>query len=75
MDLIEKVFVIYLAYIGRKMLIHLACEAQIALLVAEKVTIPAKYLDFADVFSKKSVAKLPKCSDINEHSIDLKPDK
>lgn len=53
------------------MSIHLAREPQIALLVAEKVTNLAKYLDYLDVFLKKLAAKLPKRSDINKYLIDL----
>lgn len=33
-------------------------KVQIALLVAEKVIILAKYLDFANIFSKKSAIEL-----------------
>lgn len=35
------------------------------------VIIPAKYLDFVDFFSKKSIAVLPKPIEINIHVIDL----
>lgn len=43
--------------------------------MAKKVTIPVKYLDFIDVLSKKSAAKLLKRSKINKHVINLEPDK
>lgn len=41
--------------------------------MAKKVIIPAKYLANTNIFSKKAVAELPKCLDINEHVIDLEP--
>lgn len=39
------------------------------------MAISAECLDYANVFLKKSGVKLLKCSDINEHVIDLKPGK
>lgn len=64
-----------MAYLGSKMLIHLACGAQIPLLVAKKLTILVKYLDYLDIFSKKLAVKLPKRFIINKHLIDLKLEK
>ena len=51
-----EAFMVHVSFLSleSKMTIHSAWEAQIALLLAEKVTVPAKYSDFADVFSKKS---------------------
>lgn len=45
----------------------------ITALIAEKVpiTISAEYLDFKDMFSKKSAIVLPKHSEINTYAIDL----
>ena len=57
------------------MTIHPAWKAQIASPVAEKVTVPAKYSDFADVFSKKSEEVLPEQIGINKHAIKLEDDK
>ena len=57
--------------LGSKMTIHPAREAQIASLVAKEVIIPAKYLDFAHVFSKESAKVSLKCTRINEHAIEL----
>lgn len=37
----------------------------------KEVIIPTKYLNYANVFSKKSVVELPKCSHINKYSINL----
>ena len=53
------------------MSIHLAWEAQIALLIAKKVIVPAEYLDFANVFSKELAEMLPERTRINEHTIKL----
>lgn len=61
-----------MAYPHSKITVYLAYKAQIALLVIEKVIVPAKSLDFADVFSKKWAAELPEQSDINKHLINLK---
>ena len=70
-----EAFVIHVASLTSKMSIHLAWEAQIALLIAEEVTVPAEYSDFADVFSKESVEILPEDTGINEHAIKLEDEK
>lgn len=57
------------------MLIHLVCKTEITLLIAKKVMILAKYLDFIDIFWKNLAAKLSKESNITKHLINLKPDK
>lgn len=53
------------------MTIHSTREAQIALLVAKKVNVSAKYLNYADIFLKEVAAELLKRLGINEHAIDL----
>ena len=53
------------------MLIHLAREAQIALLIAKKEKIPAKYLDFSNVISEKKALVLPELTELNQHAIQL----
>ena len=53
------------------MLIFPAQEAQIALLIAKKVKIPAKYSDFSDVFLEKKALVLPKITNLNQHAIEL----
>ena len=72
-----EAFVLYVSFLslGSKMTIHPARKAQIALLLAKKVTIPAKYTNFSDVFSKKSAKMLPKRTKINKHAIELEEDK
>lgn len=57
------------------MTIHPIQKAQIALLVANEVIIPAEYLDYTNVFLKKSVVEFPVHSDIKEHLINLEPGK
>lgn len=75
LDLGKKAFVIHLAHLRDKMTIYLAQKAQIALLVAKKVTVSAKYSDFVDSFSKESAAKLHKYFDTKKYLINLKSDK
>ena len=53
------------------MAIYPARKAQIALLVAEKVKIPIKYLDFLDIFLKDKALILPKITELNQHAIEL----
>ena len=68
----EEVFIIHIAIITSEMAIHLACQAQIALLKAEKalVTIPEEYSDYANVFFRKLATILPEHTEINTHTID-----
>lgn len=71
LDLGKEEFILHMAYPSAKISIYLACKAQIVLLMAKKVIIPIKYLNFADVFLKKSVIKLFKRFDINKHLTNL----
>lgn len=57
------------------MFIYLAWEAQIGLLLTKEINISKKYIDFLDIFSKKSVTIILKYLDINKHIINLKTDK
>ena len=75
MDENVEAFVMYISSLKLKMTIHPAREAQVALLLAKKVTILAEYLDFADVFSKKLANVLPKQTGANEHAIELEEGK
>lgn len=56
------------------MTIHLERKAQIAFLKAEEapVSVPAKYLNFANVFSEKLTVVLLEYTKINTYAIDLK---
>lgn len=71
----KEVFVVYLAYLRAKMLIHLTWKVYIALLLTKKVNIAYEYSFFVEFFSKESAVKLLKCSDIYKHTINFKPDK
>ena len=53
--------------------VHLSRKPQISGLIAEEATtkVPAKYLDFADVFSLDLASKLPEHTRINDHAIEL----
>ena len=55
--------------------IHSAREAQLALLLAEGVTVLTVYSDFADVFLKKSVNVLLERTGANEQTIELEKGK
>ena len=46
-----------------------------ALLLAKKITVLAKYLDFADVFLEELANVLPEQTWVNEHAIKLEEDK
>ena len=70
-----KAFMVHVSCLGSKMTIHSARKAQLALLLAKKVTVLAKYLDFADVFLKKSANVLPEWTGVNEYAIELKEGK
>ena len=56
-----------------KLDVHPSWRPQISGLIAEKAPtkVPAKYLDFADVFSPDLASKLPKNTGINDHAIEL----
>ena len=53
------------------MLIYPAWETQIALLIAKKVKILTKYLDFSNIFSKEKASILPRVTKLNEYTIKL----
>ena len=48
-----KAFVVHVGYLGLRKTIYLVRKAQMDLLLAKKVTILAKSLDFAYVFSEE----------------------
>ena len=66
---------VYISFLGLKMTIHTIKKAQMALLLAEKVTVPVKYLDFDNVFLEESAYILPKQTRVNEHAIKLEKGK
>ena len=68
-----KAFIVHVNFLslGLKMTIYPAKKVQIALLLPKKVTIPAKHLDFADVFLKESANILSEQSKVNKYAIKL----
>lgn len=52
-------------------LIHLDRKAEIALLIAKKVKIPKKYLDFSNIFSEKMALILLEITKLNQHTSKL----
>ena len=48
-----ETFVIHVALLISKIIIHLAEKVQIAFFVTKKITIPAEYLDYPNIFPKK----------------------
>ena len=48
-----EAFMVYVSSLKLRMSIHIAREAQLALLLTKKVTMLTKYLDLADVFLEK----------------------
>ena len=70
-----EAFVVHVSSLGSKMTIHLAREAQLALLLAKEVIVPVEYSDLADVFSKKSANVIPELTKANEHAIELEESK
>ena len=70
-----KAFVVHVSFLGSRMTIHPAREAQLALLLAKEVNVLTEYWDFVDVFSKKSANVLPKRTGANEHAIELEKGK
>ena len=57
------------------MTIYLAQEAQIALLLAKKLTVLAEYADFVNIFLKESAKMLLEWIGTNEHTIKLEEGK
>ena len=68
-----EAFVVHMTFL-LTMAIHPARKAQIVLLVAKKVQILSKYLDFLYVFSKKKALILSETTKLNQHAIKLHKD-
>ena len=66
---------IYVSFLRLKITIYTARKAQIALLLAKKVTVLAKYSDFTNVFLEKSANIFPEPTKVNKHAIKLEKDK
>lgn len=68
----KKAFIIDVIYLESKILIYLACKAEMTLLLVKNVDIPKEYGDFSNVFFKKPVVMFPNYSNINKHIINAK---
>lgn len=66
-----EAFILHNAFFNLN-LIYATQKAQIFLLFTKKAFFSAEYLDFEDMFSKKSVIKKPKSFSINTNTINLK---
>ena len=75
MDGKSETFIIHVTSLNLAPGIHLDRAAQIAFLLVEKVKISDKYLDFTDIFLKEKALMLPKCTELNEHAINLEDGK
>lgn len=60
LDKTKKVFIIYIIYLGSKILINLAQKTWIALLLSRKVIFLKNHSDYINIFLKKLNAKPPK---------------
>ena len=78
----SEIFVIHVASLSSdtlpsssplKLDVHSSFRPQISGLIAKEAStkVPAKYLDFADVFSPDLASELPKYNGINDHAIEL----
>ena len=65
----------HVSFLGSRITIDLARKAQLALLLAKKVTVLAKFSDFADMFLEKSANVLPEQTEDNEYAIKLEKGK
>ena len=65
----------YVAFFNMALAIHPDEVAQIDLLFTKEIKIPDKYLDFVNVFLEKKALVLPKRTEFNKHTIDLKNSK
>lgn len=67
-----KNFVAYISSLATRIIIYLAQKAYISLLLVDKITIQAKYLDFMNIFPKMLGEILLKRTKANKHEIKLK---
>ena len=68
-------FVVHISSLGSRITIYPAKKAQIALLLAKKVTVSAKYLDFINVLLEKSLNVFSEQTGVNKHAIKLEEGK
>ena len=65
-----EAFVVYVTFL-LTIAIYSFKKVQITLLIAKKVKILTKYLDFLDVFLEEKALILPKTTELNQHVIEL----
>ena len=65
----------HVSALGPKITIFPAKKAQIALLLAKKITILAKYLDFADMFLEELANVVSQQTRLNKHAVKLEKGK
>ena len=66
---------VHVSSVGSRMTIYPSRKAQLAMLLGKEVTVPTKYLDFADVFLEKSANVLSERIKANKHVIKLEKGK
>ena len=76
LDKESEIFVMHVAALEAllaEMIIHPTQKAQIAALKQDKVLtkVPAKYSDFANIFSETKALVLPEQTEFNQHAIEL----
>ena len=67
-----EAYILYMTLLISNMKIYFIKKAQIAFLIAIKVIILVKYLDYSNIFLKKLARVLSKQTDINKHTNKLK---
>lgn len=72
-DLDKDIIIVYANSLSQELDVHLFQKAQIAFLKTNKtfISISTKYANFANIFSKNLVAKLPEHNRINDYAINL----
>ena len=70
-----KTFVVYVSFQGLTINIHLVRQTQMVLLLVEKITVAAEYLDFANVFLEKLANVLSEQTGVNKYAIEWEKSK
>lgn len=73
----KKAFVVHIITITLEITIHSEYKAKIILIKAKKayIFVPAKYLDFTNIFSEELTMVLPEYTEINANTINPEKDK
>ena len=69
----NKIFVLHIVTLAKPTTIpiHPSCQAQVVLLISEKIRIPIEYFNFSNIFSSDSATELPEHIGNNDHPINL----